>query len=132
MIDYEVKIFNRVHAAAASLCAEKKFVSTIITSLPTALPAASLIEMDSRTVKELQGSTPVESHALITYQLEVYAKSKSECRAVYSAADEAMIAMNFSRISGLYINNQDNTKVFRYVARYEAVIDRDGNLYRRG
>ena len=131
MIDYEVKIFNMAYNAAAHLCANKKFVSTILTSPLTSFPAASLIEMDNATIRRYQSSTPVENFALITYQLEVYATTKSECRTVYAAVDEAMIAMNFSRISGMYINNPDNTKVFRYVARYEAVVDPDGNLYRR-
>ena len=131
MIDYEVKIFNKVHGTVAPLCANKRFVSTVITEVPTAFPAASLIEMDNTTVRDRQSSTPVENYALITYQLEVYGTSKSSCRSVYAAADEAMIAMNFSRVSGMYTNNAENTKVFRYVARYEAEIDRDGNIYRR-
>ena len=131
MIDAEVKVFNRVYAVVAPLCANKKFVSTIISEPPTSVPAASLIEMDNRTVQSRQGSTPTENFSLITYVLEVYATSKSECRKVYATADEAMIAMNFTRISGQYINNPDNTKVFRYVARYEAVVDMDGNIYRR-
>lgn len=130
MIDYEVKIFNRVHGVVAPLCADKKFVSTVITTPPTAFPAASLIEMDNTTVRERQGSTPEEAFARITYQLDVYATTKTKAKAVFSAADGAMIAMNFSRMSGQYINNPDNTKVFRYVARYEAEIDQDGNLYR--
>lgn len=131
MIDYEVKIFNRVHAKVATLCAKGKFVSTIITEEPTGFPAASLIEMDNSTVRSRQSSTPVENYAMITYQLDVYATTKSKCREVYAAADAAMIAMNFSRMSGAYINNAGNTKVFRYVARYEAEIDPDGNIYRR-
>ena len=130
MIDYEVKIFNRVHTAVSALCANKRFVSTVITEEPTAFPAASLIEMDNTTVRRRQSSSPVENSALVTYQLEVYALTKSKCKEVFAAADEAMIAMNFSRISGQYIANFDNMKVFRYVARYEAEIDRDGNIYR--
>jgi len=131
MIDYENKIFNKVYAAAAPLCASKKFVSTVISDDPTAFPAASLIEMDNATIRNRQSSTPAENFALITYQLDVYATSKSKCREVFAAADDAMISMNFSRMSGQYINNFDNTKVFRYVARYEAVVDQEGNLYRR-
>ena len=131
MIDYEVKIFNKVYDVAAPLCAAKKFVSTIITEAPTAFPAASLIEMDNTTIRSRQSSTPAENFARITYQLDVYATSKSKCREVFAAADGAMIAMNFSRMSGQYVNNADNTKVFRYVARYEAEIDQEGNLYRR-
>lgn len=130
MIDYEVKIFNRVHERVSPLCANKKFVSTVITEKLTALPAGCMYEMDNRTVRKAQSSTPVENRARITYQLEFYAGSKSECRKVYSAADEEMIAMNFSRMSGQYINIPDNTKVFRYVARYEAEIDQNGNIYR--
>lgn len=132
MIDAEVKVFNALYPTVAPLCANNKFVSTVISESPTAFPAVSLIEMDNTTVRNRQGSTPTENYALVTYQLEVYATSKSKCREVYTAADEAMIALNFSRMSGQYINNPDNTKVFRYVARYEAMIDREGNIYRRG
>lgn len=130
MIDYEVKVFNRVHAKAAPLCAKNHFVSTIITEEPTGFPAASLIEMGNSTVRNLQSSTPIENYSRIMYQLEVFATTKSKCREVFSVADAEMIAMNFSRISGQYINNAGNTKVFRYVARYEAIVDRDGNIYR--
>ena len=130
MIDYEVKIFNRVHAAVSPLCAKNKFVSKQIVS-ETAFPAASLIEMDNTTVRSLQSSTPGENFALITYQLDVYAMNQSDCRKVFAAADEAMLGMNFSRMSGLYIDNPGNPDVFRYTARYEAMIDPDGNLYRR-
>lgn len=131
MIDYEVHVFNRVHAAVATMCAKGKVVSTQIVS-PTAFPAVSLIEMDNQTVRAMQSSTPVENYALVTYQLDVYAQTKSECRTVFAVADEAMIAMNFSRMSGAYMDNPGNVKVFRYVARYEAMIDPDGNIYRRG
>lgn len=131
MIDAEVKIFNRVYASVAPLCANKRFVSTIITEPPTAFPAASLIEINNRTVLARQSSTPVENYALVMYQLDVYATSKSKCREVYAAADDAMIAMNFSRVSGQYMDNAANTKVFRYVARYEAEIDTEGNIFRR-
>lgn len=131
MIDYEVQIFNRVYEKVAPLCAAKKFVSTIITEAPTAFPAASLIETDNTTVRGRQSSTPTENFAEITYRLDVYATSKRECRKVFKAADEAMIAMNFNRIGSPYQDNDRNGKVFRYVVRYEAAIDRDGNIYRR-
>lgn len=130
MIDYEVQIFNKVHSAVSPLCAKNKFVSKQVLS-PTAFPAASLIEMDNATIRARQSSTPVENYALITYQLDVFAKTKRECRDVFAAADGAMIAMNFSRMSGRYIDNPGNTDVFRYTARYEAEIDPDGNIYRR-
>lgn len=132
MIDREVQIFNKVYAVVAPLCANKRFVSTVITEAPTAFPAASLIEINNRTVQDRQSSTPVENFSAVMYQLDVYATSKAKCREVFAAADDAMIAMNFNRIAGQYMDNAANTKVFRYTARYEAVIDSQGNIYRRG
>ena len=131
MIDYEVKIFNRVHASVAPLCAKDKFVSSFITDKITAFPAASLIEIENSTVQRLQSSTPVENFAQLTYQFDVYATTKAQCKKVFAAGDAAMMAMNFSRMSGPYTDDSDNEKVFRLMARYEAVIDKDGNLYRR-
>lgn len=130
MNDYEVKIFNNVHPVAAPLCAKNKFLSTPVMDL-TALPAAGLWEMDNATYSRLQTSTPIENYSLITYQMEVYAKTKKECRTVFKAMDERMISMNFTRISGQYVTYPDNLHVVRYVARYEAIVDREGNLYRR-
>ena len=129
MIDYEVKIFNRAYAVAAPLCAKDRFVSTPITDYAK-VPAASLYEMDSRTYRYRQSSTPVENFSEITYQLDVVASTKSKCRTIFAAIDDEMISMNFSRLSGQYITYPDNTNVVRYVARYEAIVDRDGNLYR--
>ena len=130
MIDYEVQIFNKVHAVVAPLCAGKKVVSKQIVS-PTAFPAVSLIELDNTTVRNRQSSTPIENYALLTYQLDVYAKKKSECRSVFAAADDMMLKLNFSRMSGRYIDNPGNPDVFRYTARYEAEVDQQGNIYRR-
>lgn len=130
MIDYEVQIFNAVHSVVAPLCATNKFVSKQIVSA-TAFPAACLWEMDNATVRKRQTSVPRENFALITYQFEAFAKTKSACRAVYAAADDMMLKLNFTRISGRYIDNPDNPDVFRYVARYEAEVDQNGNLYRR-
>ena len=131
MIDFETTIFNKVYESVAPLCANKGFVSTVISEKPTAFPAASLIEIDNKTVQNKQSSTPTENFALVTYQLDVFATTKGKCRQVYAAADSVMLGLNFSRMSGMYIDNRQNTKVFRYTARYEAEIDPDGNIYRR-
>ena len=129
MIDYEVKVFNNVHEAVAPLCAKNRFVSTQILSY-TNLPAASLFELDNRTVRNRQSSTPTENFARISYQLDVVAKTKAKCREIFSIADDRMISMNFTRVSAQYITYPDNTEFVRYVARYEAIVDQDGNLYR--
>lgn len=129
MIDYEVYVFDRVHGSVAPLCARGKFVSQQVQS-PTAYPAASLVEMSNRTVREKQSSTPVENFSRIMYQFDVFAMTKAKAREVYKAGDDAMIGMGFTRITGDYLDNAGNPDVFRYTARYEALIDPDGNIYR--
>ena len=131
MIDYEVKVFNRVHASVAPLCAKDSFSSMFFLEAPAAFPAASLIEIGNATVRSRQSSTPIENFSAITYQLDVYATTKKKCKEIASTADDAMIGMNFIRTSGSFLSIAGNTKVFRYVARYEAEIDPDGNIYRR-
>lgn len=129
MIDYETTIFNNVHSVASPLCAKNRFLSTPIDSY-TALPAASLYEMDSRTVYQRQSSVPKENFSRVTYQLDVVAETKAKCRQIFKAIDDRMIQLNFSRESANYITYTDNMKVVRYVARYEAIVDPDGNIYR--
>lgn len=131
MIDFEVDVFNRLYSTVSPLCAKNRFLSTPIENYAK-LPAAALWEMDNTTDARKQSSTPVENFARITYQFEAVASGKSECRQIFSAADEKMTALNFTRISGQYVTYPDNTAIVRYVARYEALVDTEGNLYRTG
>ena len=129
MIDYEVNIFDTVYRQVGSKCARGKFTSIYVQS-PTAYPAGSLIELSNRTVREFQSSTPTENFSRVMYQLDTFAMSKKEARDVYKTADEAMIGMGFTRTMGNFIDNAGNPDVYRYTARYEALIDPDGVIYR--
>ncbi len=129
MIDYEVKVFTTVYDKVAKYCADDQFISDTPETLAK-LPSGCLYEMDNATVRKRQTSTPVENYSLITYQLEFFASKKDTARKLAKLADREMIAMNFTRISGQFIPNLDNPKVKRWVGRYEAVVDREGNLYR--
>lgn len=131
MIDYEVKIFNNMYDSVSPLCAPKNFVNSLANLDFAKLPGSCLYEMDNATFRKKQSSTPVENYALITYTLEVYGSKRETVKKIVKAGDDKMISMNFNRISGQYVPNMDNPKVVRWVGRYEAVVDRDGNLYRR-
>ncbi len=131
MIDYEVNIFDRVYRKVASKFASGKFVSVYVPN-PTAFPAGSLIELTNDTVRKRQSSTPIENFVRVMYQLDVWAKTKKEARALLSEVDDEMISMGFTRVGGEFMDNVSNVNVFRYAARYEAEIDREGNIYRVG
>lgn len=129
MIDYEVNIFDRVYRKVASKFAKGKFVSVYVPD-PTGFPAGSLYELSNTTVRQRQSSTPIENFARIMYQTDVYALSKHEAKELLIAVDEQMIALGFTRLGGDFVDNISNVNVFRYSARYEAEIDRDGHIYR--
>ena len=129
MIDYETTIFNAVHGVAAPLCATNRFVATPILSY-TNLPAASLCEIDNRTVLRTRSTALTENLARVTYQLDVVARTKSKCRSIYAAIDDKMIGLNFSRVSMNYIPTPENGEIVRITARYSAEIDQNGVIYR--
>ena len=129
MIDYENHVFDKVYREVSSLFAKGKFVSAYIRSL-TAFPAGSLVEITNHTDRRRQSSTPIENYAVVSYQLDIYALTKKEARKVFSAVDDQMIALGFTRTGGDFLDNIADPDVFRYMARYEAEIDRNGNIYR--
>lgn len=129
MIDYEVNVFDTVYRKVSHLFAKGKFVSMYVPS-PTGFPAGSLVELTNDTVMKRQSSTPIENFARVMYQLDVYAMSKQEARSLLSAVDDVMIGLGFTRAGGEFLDNSSNVNVFRYAARYEAEIDRDGTIYR--
>lgn len=129
MIDYEVNVFDKVYQKVSPLCAKGKFVNVYVPN-PTAFPAGSLVELINRTDQSRQSSTPIENYAVVLYQLDVYALTKSKAREVYSVADDEMIALGFTRTGGNFIDNADNVNMFRYTGSYEALVDREGNFYR--
>lgn len=129
MIDYEVNVFDAVYRKVSSRFAKGKFVSSYVPN-PTAFPAGSLIELSNTTVRKRQSSTPVENFARVMYQLDIYALTKKEARALLALVDEVMIGLGFTRLGGDFSDNMSNPDVFRYAARYEAEIDREGNIYR--
>lgn len=130
MIDYETAIFNAVHPSVAPLCAKNAFRG-VHTPTPTVFPTATLYELSNTTDRARRSTSLTEDFAILTYQAHVYAQSKAECRKVFSELDNAMTRIGFIRFSGTFTPNTTNSKVFEYVARYQAEIDPSGTIYRR-
>lgn len=129
MIDFEVNVFDAVYRKVSSKFAKGKFVSVYVPD-PTAFPSGALYELSNQTVRKRQSSTPQENFARVMYQLDVYALTKNQARSLLSDVDDAMIGLGFTRVGGEFMDNVSNVNVFRYSARYEAEIDRSGNIYR--
>ena len=130
MIDVEMRVFDYVYSSVASLVPAGCFTSQFVAN-PAAFPFATLMEMDNITDTRHRGTADDEEFAIVTYEANVYAMSKSECRAIMDAIDTALGRLNFTRMSMLFVPNlQDNT-IFRLTGRFQAAADANNVMYRR-
>ena len=130
MIDVENDVFDRVYASVSSLVPTGCFKSVYVPN-PSKFPFATLMEMDNVTAQSHRSSSMTEEYATVTYEANVYAMDKPTCRSVMSAIDQAMIGLNFARMSLQFIPNLADNTIFRYTARYQAVADATKTMYRR-
>lgn len=129
MIDVELDIFNAVYDEVAPLCAQNAFRS-VHTPSPTVFPTVTLFELDNRTDRDRNSTSDFEDFADLTYEAHVYATTKAECRAVFSALDNALGKYNFNRFSATFMPNLSNAQVYEYVVRYQVRVSNDGCLSR--
>ena len=97
---------------------------------PSSFPFATLMEMDNRTNAAHMDSSDEEQYATVTYESNVYALDKQECRKIADALDRAMYRLNFTRLSMAFIPNLADRTVYRINGRYQAVADTNNIIYR--
>ena len=130
MIDIETYVFDAVYPYLSDLVPEGSFTSVYVPA-PAAFPHVSLCEMDNYPDKRTMDSGSMEWSSIIVYEAHVYAFSKTECKAVQTALDNAMIGlMGFTKMSGQFIPNIDDPALFQIVSRYERGVDRNHALYK--
>ena len=131
MIDLEAHVFDRIFSDVAPLVPEGCFKSMAVPR-PPAFPFATLYETDNFTDRKNRSSAREEDYAIVTYEANVYAMTKAECRNVMCALDEGMSRLGFMRLSLQFVPNLSDPVIFRYTARYQAVADHQKVIYRRG
>lgn len=130
MIDVEADVFNYVYPDVSPLVPDGCFKS-VYAQVPPKFPFATLMEMDNLTDKANRSSAMHEEYAVITYEANVYAMGKLDCRNVMNAIDTAMTRLGFARLSMLFVPNLADSKIYRYTARYQAVADTNKVIYRK-
>ena len=130
MIDLEAHVFDRIFSDVAPLVPEGCFKS-MAEPKPPAFPFATLYETDNFTDRKNRSSAREEDYAIVTYEANVYAMTKAECRNVMAALDEGMTRLGFMRLSLQFVPNLSDPVIFRYTARYQAVADLQKVIYRR-
>ena len=129
MIDVEYDVFDYVYPYVSDLLPEGGFKSEFVPE-PAVLPHATLIEMDNYTNRATRSSSDEEEYAVVTYEANVYALDKATCREIMSGIDQALTSLNFERLSMRFISNLADTSIYRYVARFRAMANKDKSMFR--
>ena len=133
MIDVENEVFDKIYE-----CLIAKFPQINVTSdyvaMPQEFPCASIYEADNFTYEKSQDSASNENHVRVMYEVYVFSNKKSgrktECKSIFEVIDEKMLRMGFTRIIKKPLP-QDDGESYRLIGRYEAVISKNKQIYRR-
>lgn len=133
MIDIENEIFTKI----ASELREKHpgiavYGETVYT--PSVFPCVCIEETDNYPCVRTADSGTSENHVNVTYEINVYSNKtsgkKTECKAIFTTADDVLTSLGFTRIMKNPISMDDASK-YRILGRYTAVVSKNKIIYRR-
>ena len=134
MIDIENAVYNQVAMKVREVFPDI-FMAGEYVKTPSSFPAVSLVEMDNSTRVETIDSGSNENHANVMYEVNVYSNKtvgkKTECKEIMALIDEELLQMGFSRSTLTPVPNENDSTVYRMVARYRATVSSDFKIYRR-
>ena len=134
MIDIENEIFSIVSKAVRAKY-PKIYMTGEYIKVPPSFPCISLIEVDNQVYRNTRTTDSNENHVQVMYEVNVYSNKKSgkksECKTILALIDNLMIDLGFTRSLLTPIPNEEDTTVYRMVARYRAIVSKDKVIYRR-
>ena len=131
MIDVSNEIFNAVATDLRSAYSGIKVVGEYVSS-PSLFPTVTIDEV-SNIPTHLDSATS-SKYARVTYRVQVFSNSKSgkrrQAREIYAHLDGVLqglglFAVTYSTTPAIY-----NSEVYCITATYEAVVDRNGAIFR--
>lgn len=131
MIDVSNEIFDAVVKDLRSAYEEIKVVGEYVSS-PTLFPTVTIDEIQN--VPTHLDSAGSNKYAMVTYRVQVFSNLKTgkrrQAREIYARLDDVLqelglFAVTFSTTPAIY-----NSEVYCITATYEAVVDRNGVIYR--
>lgn len=134
MIDLETEIFIEVEDALLEVYPDLYMLPSV-TGDPAEFPAVVFYEADNSVVNRYRTQDTSDQRVQLMYEVQVYSNkaqgAKTETKQILKVIDEKMLAMGFSRIMSQQLTNLYQPSVARRIARYEAVADARGVIYRR-
>lgn len=131
MIDAENLIFANIATALRSAYPGIWVVGEYI-DVPAEFPAVSIIEGDNSVLRKMS-TLQIENAVSVMYEVNVYSNlargKKQQAKAIIAAIDKEFCKINFVRTMCNPVSNLQDATIYRMVARYEAVIDKDFWIY---
>ena len=131
MIDIEASVFRAVKDALGNTA--KCLPSYQNTS--ATYPLVTVEEQDNSVYERTRDSALIENHAVLLYEVNVFSNTeagkKRQAKNIMATVDTAMREFGFTRTYCRPTPNFADSTIFRLTARYSAVVDQSGNLYRR-
>ena len=131
MIDAEFAIYNAV-STELKLIYPDVFTTGDVPFAPARFPAVSIVEISNGVVMRARTSN-IENAVSVAYEVNVYSNkvgySKIEAKEILSVVDASFQNLGFTRVFCNPIQNLEDRNIYRIVARYEAVIDKDFWIY---
>ena len=133
MIDIESFLFSRI-AGVLRTSYEGIFVSGEYVDSPTKFPTVTIIESDNSVLQKMMTIAPnLENAVSLMYEVNVYTNSvgykKSEAKDIMETIDNEFSKMGFTRTMCNPVSNLQDATIYRIVARYEGVADKDFRIY---
>lgn len=131
MIDFSNEIFSAVAKDLRSAYTGIKVVGEYVTA-PTAFPTVTIDETENVPVH--LDSSATNKYARVTYRVQVFSNLKSgkrgQAREIYARVDSVLQAAGLFAVSYTTTPAIYNSEVYCIAATYEAVMDRNGVIYR--
>lgn len=92
----------------------------------------SIVEADNRVATRYR-TTHIENAVTVMYEVNIYSNKvsgkKTEAKSIAATLDEKFAEMGFTRTLKNQVPNFNDTRIYRIVCRYEAIIDKDFWIY---
>lgn len=133
MIDIENEIYKKIQSELA-ISFSKLYVYGEQQSAIAKFPCVIIEEADNYAYDTTQDSGGLENHAVVMYEVNIYSNKangkKDECKKIQKIIDCQFEKMGFTRISKTPMA-MNNATVYRIISRYQAVVSKNKEIFRR-
>lgn len=131
MIDAEFAIYNAV-TTELKLIYPDIFATGDLSASPARFPAVSIVEINNSVLSRTRTDN-IENAVSVAYEVNIYSNktgyNKMEAKEILSVVDSSFQNLGFTRTFCNPVQNLEDRNIYRIVARYEAVIDKDFWIY---